>query len=299
MEKSRIIQGLMRIDSIDEQGLYELIRFDLDNGIRIFDLADIYGDGEAERKLGRVLAAHPELRKEMVLQSKVSIRRGEGGNYYDLSHSHIKEGVEGILSRLGVDHLDILLLHRPDIFLDAKEVDKAFEELREEGKVARFGVSNFSAGAIDYLLQEVKTPIEFNQVQLGLGHVPMIAEAFNFNVNNEDGLSKSLDSFFYMKKKGIGIQAWSPFMVGFFEGSLFDGYRYPRINEALGRMAEKYQSSKCAVATAFLLRLDPSLCVVTGSLNPEHVRECLDGEKIELSKEDWYYLYRESGHSLP
>ena len=299
MQHSRIIQGLMRVDSISDEQLYDLIRFDLEKGIDFFDLADIYGGGEAERKVGRILEAHPELRSRMLLQSKVSIRRDERGGYYDLSYKHIKEGVDGILERLGTDHLDSLLLHRPDIFIEPDEIAKAFAELHRENKVRHFGVSNFSKGAIEYLSASLRQPIEYNQVQLGVGHLPLVAEVLNFNMQNNEGTSKTEDTFFYLKKNGIRIQAWSPFIVGFFEGSLFDEGKYPQINAALNVLAEKYQTSKCAIATAFLLRLDKNLSVITGSLNPEHVQECLDGEKIELSKPDWYYLYHESGHMLP
>ena len=299
MKQSRIIQGLMRIDAISDDQLFDLIRFDLDRGVYFFDLADIYGNGEAERKVGRVLEAHPELRPEMFIQSKVSIVRGKQDNYYDLSYDHIKEGVNAILDRLGIDYLDSLLLHRPDIFMDAEEVAKAFDELYEEGKVRHFGVSNFSKETIDYLSAAAKRPIEYNQVQLGIGHMPMLAEAMNFNMENTEGTSKTEDTFFCMKKKGIQIQAWSPFLVGFFQGSLFDASRYPEINDALSQMADKYQTSKCAVATAFLLKLDKNLHVITGSLNVDHVQECLDGESLDLSKEDWYVLYRKAGNMLP
>ncbi len=74
---------------------------------------------------------------------------------------------------------------------------------------------------------------------------------------------------------------------------------HPQINGALRALSEKYQTSKCAIATAFLLKLDKDLCVITGSMDPGHIQECLDGERVPLSKEDWYFLYRESGHMLP
>ena len=299
MKQSRIIQGLMRIDSISDGQVYDLLCFDLERGISFFDLADIYGGGEAERKVGRVLKAHPELREKMFIQSKVSIYRAEGGNYYDLSRDHILTGVNEILERLGISYLDSLLLHRPDILMEADEVAEAFDILQKQGKVRHFGVSNFSAGAMRYLANRLRQPIEYNQVQLGLGHMPMVSEALNFNMDNHEGTSRSEDTFFYMKKHSIQIQAWSPFLVGFFQGSLFDDGRYPDINRALWEMANKYQVSRCAIATAFLLKLDKDLHVVTGSLNPDHIQECLDGEKIDLSKEDWYFLYRASGNMLP
>ena len=107
------------------------------------------------------------------------------------------------------------------------------------------------------------------------------------------------DLFFYLKRKGICIQCWSPFQYGFFEGSIFDEEKYPLINEVLDKYAKKYQTSKCAIATQFLLMLDKKLLVITGSTNINHIKEALDGEKIIITKEDWYNIYRETGHMLP
>lgn len=300
MKKSRIIQGLMRLDNIDESRLYDIVKYDLDHGVYFFDLADIYCRGESEAKLGRVLKAHPELRKQMFIQTKGSIRFSpEVGGYYDLSYEHIKQAVYESLDRLGIDYLDSFLLHRPDIFIDADEVAKAFNELYEEGKVKHFGVSNFSKEMIEYISQNLKQKIEYNQVQLGVGHMPMVDEVFNYNTNFDEAISRSSESFFYLKRKGIIIQAWSPFIVRFFEGSLFDENKFPEINKTLDKFASKYNTSKCAIATAFLLRLDKDLLVITGSMNLEHIQQSIDGESITLSKEDWYAIYKECGHKLP
>lgn len=300
MKKSRIIQGLMRLDNVDESRLYEIIEYDLDHGIYFFDLADIYCRGESEAKLGRVLKAHPELREKMFIQTKGSIRFSpETGGYYDLSYEHIKEAAYDSLDRLGIDYLDSFLLHRPDIFIDADEVAKAFNELYLEGKVKHFGVSNFPKEMIEYISKDLKQRIEYNQVQLGVGHLPMVSEVFNYNTNFDEGISRSSEAFFYLKRKGIIIQAWSPFIVRFFEGSLFDENKFPEINRALSKYAEKYHTSKCAIATSFLLRLDKDLLVITGSMNLEHIQQSIDGENIELSKEDWYAIYKECGYKLP
>lgn len=299
MRQSRIIQGLMRTSNIDEEQLYEIIKFDLDNGIYIFDLADIYDNGGSEIKLGNVLRKHPELREKMCIQSKGSIRFYDRGGYYDLSYEHIIDAVNSSLDRLGISYLDCFLLHRPDIFMDAKEVARAFNELYEQGKVKHFGVSNFPKEAIEYLKKEVKQKIEYNQIQLGLGNTLLIDEIFNFNVNNDLAISKTSGTYFYLKENDIAIQAWSPYMVGFFQGSLFDNYKYPKINEVLEGFANKYHTNKCAIATAFILELNKDINVITGSLDINHIQESLDGENIELSKEDWYTIYKECGHNLP
>ena len=132
MKNSRIIQGLMRSTSLSDEALYDLILFDLEQGITIFDLADIYGDGEAEKKLGRILSLHKELRDKMFIQTKCSIVK-DTDTYYDLSYKHIMESVYQSLERLNITYLDSLLLHRPDILMDVKEIKKAFLELKEKG----------------------------------------------------------------------------------------------------------------------------------------------------------------------
>lgn len=299
MKKSRIIQGLMRIDSVSEEELYKIIRFDLDNGIYFFDIADIYGHGEAESKLGRVLKAHPELRKEMFIQTKGGIISGNIEGYYDFSYRHIKEAIDASLYRMNINYIDSYLLHRPDIFLDSEEVSKAIGEAIKENKIKHFGVSNCSKEIIEYLKDSLPIDIEYNQIQLGLGHMNVIEETFNFNMKNNEGTSYTEDTYFYMKRKGIKLQAWSPFLVGYFEGSIFEEERYPKLNKALNDMKEKYNTSKCAIATAFILMLNKDITVITGSLNIDHIKECLDGENITLSKEDWYYLYKTSGSMLP
>ena len=299
MKKSRIIQGLMRTPNVSEEKLYEVIKYDLDHGIYIFDTADVYEGGGSERKLGNVLKKHPELREKMFIQTKGSIRFTDEGGYYDLSYEHIKQAVYDSLERLGIDYIDSYLLHRPDIFIDADEVARAFDELYKEGKVKHFGVSNFPKEAIAYISNKTKQKIEYNQLQFGIGHPYLVEEVFNFNTKNPGGVERTSGTYFYLKEKGIQIQVWSPYTVGMFESSLFDEVKHPEINAVLNKMAEKYHTSKCAIATAFILKLNKDICVVTGSLDPNHIQESLDGEDIELSKEDWYILYKQSGHILP
>ena len=295
---ARIIQGLMRIDRLSEDELYDLILFDLENGITIFDLADCYGDGEAEAKVGRVLSAHPELRDKIFIQTKCSIVRGVN-KYYDLSYEHIMESVYASLKRLNIDYLDSLLLHRPDILLDPVEIKKAFLELKEKGLVRHFGVSNFSKEAIEYLNSEVDGFIEVNQIQLSLGQMRLLEEELSFNMNTDEGVSHTNGTFFYLKRKGIEIEVWSPFLAGFFDGSIFDDARFPNLNAKLWELSNKYHVSKATIATKFLLMLDINLKVVSGSLNKDHIKECLMAENFNMEKVDWYGLYLAAGKMLP
>ncbi len=294
----RIIQGLMRCLSISDDELYELIKYDLENGITVFDLADIYGNGEVELKIGRILKEHKELREKMFIQTKCSIIKSDEV-YYDLSYEHIISAVEKSLKRMNIEYIDSLLLHRPDIFIDAKEIKRAFIELKDKGLVKHFGVSNFSKEIIEYLNSEIDGMIEVNQLQLGLGQMRLIEEELNFNMNNEEGVSHTSSTFFYLKRKGIQIQAWSPFLVDFFDGSIFDEKRFPELNDKLAELAKKYNVTKPAIATNFLLMLDPKLMVVTGSMNKKHVMDAVMGCGFKMDKKDWYSLYKSTGKMLP
>ena len=127
---SEIALGCMRIASKSESQVSDLIHTALDEGINLFDHADIYGGGRSEQLFGEVLKKEPSLREKMILQSKTCIKPGIS---YDASKDYILSSTDGILNRLHTDHLDILLLHRPDALMDLKEVADAFAQLKKAG----------------------------------------------------------------------------------------------------------------------------------------------------------------------
>ena len=293
---SRIALGLMRISQKSVSEVEELIKKSLSLGINFFDLSDIYGRGKCEELVGEVLKNNPNLRDKMYIQSKVGIAFETIG--YDNSYDYIIEYTKKILKRLNTSYLDCLLIHRPDIFMDAIEVYNAIKYLKENKLIIDFGVSNFNTEEIKYL-KENNINIKYNQVSLGLGNTTMIDQVMYTNVPNTKVSKEADDLFFYLKRKNIIIQAWSPFQFGFFEGSIFDEEKYPIINQVLDKYASIYHTSKCAIASAFLLKLDKNLIVITGSTNINHIKEALDGENINLSRKDWYAIYKECGHILP
>lgn len=298
-QKGRVILGLMRLNDISSERLYDIISKAINMGIHYFDISDIYCNHDAERKLGSVIKAHPEIRKEMFIQTKCGIVRDTPGKtYMDLSYQHIIEAVDASLERMNLTYIDSLLLHRVDIFMDAHEVGMALNELRDTGKVFHFGVSNMDKEMIEYLSQELSFPFEVDQLQVSLGQPSLLSQTFNVNFpaqkpNLQDGL------FFYLKKKGITLQCWSPYQIGFFEGSIFDRKRLPKLNDKLDELARKYATSPCAIATSFLAMLTKDTQVITGSMNEEHIKETMEGVTLTMSKEDWYDLYVSTGNLLP
>ncbi len=139
-------------------------------GANFFDHANIYGRGRAEEIFGRVLKERPSLRDKIVIQSKCGIRWADDPpgtpQRFDFSRDHILESVDAILARLGTDHLEILLLHRPDPLWEGEEIAEAFQKLHLAGKVRYFGVSNQGRFQMEYLQSFLPEPLVANQVEM-------------------------------------------------------------------------------------------------------------------------------------
>jgi len=170
-----LIQGLMRTTHLSADELINLLDYDLENGLTYLDTSDIYADGYCETLLGEAFAARKDLRGNFTLQSKGGIRRSSKGfTFYDFSKEYIIKAADESLKRLKTDHLDYYLLHRPDTLFEPEEVAAAFDELKQSGKVNRFGVSNMSKSQLEYLREYVRQPIEVNQLQFSVAHTLLI-----------------------------------------------------------------------------------------------------------------------------
>lgn len=297
-KRSPLILGLMRMNDVTVEELEELLFFAKDNGIDYLDVADVYSRGSAEDVLGQVFKLHPELRDAFFLQTKVGIVNKEGHTgYYDFSKEHIVTGFKESLQRLGLDHVDSLLLHRPDIFMDHEEVLSALRQLREEGLVQHFGVSNMDREQIEYLVGE-DIDFEVDQLQLGLGQLSLVSSTFNVNLpstfsTQSDGL------FFYLKKRKMYLQCWSPFQFGLFEGSIFRHPAMANCRIVLNQLSSKYRVSAPAIALAFLLNLGENVEVIVGGLKKDYLVTAIQARNLRLEKEDWYRLYLSTGNRLP
>lgn len=303
IQPSRVALGLMRLKDVTPERLAEVLKDSLAMGITELDIADIYLRGLSETKLGEAFQANPGLRDKFYLQTKVGILKNdaEGLCRYDFSYEHIIEGVNASLARLGTDHVDSLLLHRPDIFADANDIAKAFRELKAQGKVLSFGFSNFPVSMVDYVQSALGEDIHLGtaQYQLGLGHAALFADVFNENNHNPYAPNLDQNLYFYLKKHRIDLEAWSPMQYGFFKGSILKVPEAEGMRRVMAQMAEKYHTTLAGIATAFIVAPWDRIRVVTGSLNPDHIQEIVDGTKVSLSKYDWYTLYKASGNLLP
>jgi predicted oxidoreductase len=262
-------------------------------GITLFDTADVYGHGKAETALGEVLKASPGLRNKIVIQSKCGT--AEGGAL-DNSREHILGAVDGSLKRLGTDRLDILLIHWPDSLVEPEEVARAFDELQRAGKVRYFGVSNHSPWQIELLQKTVRQPLAINQIQLGLAHWYTHAGPLKGAVTHgEEGVA-TLD---YCRVHDIHVQAYSPLKAGNIRQppNLLNpaADATPEVRKAaqtLLDVANAHATTPAAVMLAWLLHHPARIAPIIGATKVEHVVENCAADHIELTRAEWYSLLR-------
>ncbi|MBQ9155900.1 MAG: aldo/keto reductase [Eubacterium sp.] len=295
---SKIIIGLMRTAEMDPAEIAELINTGLEEGINYLDTADCYTNGKAEDKLGQTFAANPGLREKVFLQSKCGIRNEEF-TWFDFSKEHILEAVDASLMRLKTDHLDCLLLHRPDALMEPEEIAEAFDILYAAGKVKNFGVSNQNPIMMDMIRKYVKYPIMTNQVQLSAAFTPSLNAGFNVNMENDHAIMRDGGLFEYCRLHDIVIQAWSPYQYGYFQGVFLGSDKYPKLNQVLNRMAEEKGVSAAAIALAWVLKYPGRTQAVTGTTKPARIRDAAKATEVTLTKKEWYEIYLSAGNELP
>ena len=292
---SAISLGCMRMSGLDKKRVDAIMDTALERGINFFDHADIYGKGMAEKVFGDYLKRNKNAREKMFIQTKCAIHDGQ----FDFSKEHILKSVDGSLERLGVDYVDVLLLHRPDTLMEPEEVSEAFDALKASGKVRYFGVSNQNMMQMELLKTCVKQPLIANQLQFSVTEAGMVTSGMNVNMKNPESVMHDGSFLEYSRIKNITIQAWSPFQYGFFEGNFVDSDKYPELNKVLAEIGEKYGISKTGVAAAWILRHPANMQVIVGTMNPEHLQDICDASDVVLTRQEWYDIYRAAGHKLP
>ncbi|BDS62456.1 TPA: aldo/keto reductase family oxidoreductase [Streptococcus pneumoniae] len=297
-ELSEIVLGMMRIKDKSVKEVEELVETALSVGINAFDLADIYGRGRCEELLGLVLKNRPDLREEMWIQSKCGIRIEEF-TYFDFSKDYIIKSVDGILQRLKIDHLDSLLLHRPDALMESDQVAEAFDLLYKQGKVRDFGVSNQNPMMMELLKKDVKQPLAVNQLQLSAAFTPGFESAFHVNMEDSQAAMRDGSIFEYCKLHDVVIQAWSVLQFGYFKGNFVGNEKFQALNQVLDRLAIKYGVTSSTIAISWILRYPAKMQAVVGTTNPKHLREVSRAANFSLTRKEWYEIYLAAGNNLP
>lgn len=255
----------------------QLIDACLENGIRSFDHADIYGDYTTEAEFGEALKEMPSLRSELRIISKCGIqmvtpnRSAHEIKSYNTSAAHIISSVDQSLRNFGTDHLDLLLIHRPDPLLHPVEVASAIDHLKQQGKVLQFGVSNFLPHQVDMLMNY--TSVEYNQTEIS---ILQLAAFLNGTLEN------------CIKHKIIPM-AWAP--LG---GGAFDDDTHPRFRSIMGAatlLASKYECGVNEILITWLHTHPSGILPVIGTTKIERLIQAKNAASIQMEREDWFKLW--------
>jgi predicted oxidoreductase len=295
LEVPVVAVGCMRINTLEKNDAERFVQTALEQGANFFDHADIYGGGACEEIFADAIHMNAEVREKIILQSKCGIRKG----MFDFSKEHILHSVDGILKRLNTEYLDTLLLHRPDALVEPEEVAEAFDILESSGKVRHFGVSNQKPMQIQLLQKYVKQPLVANQLQLSITNANMISNGVNVNMENDSAIDRDGSVLDFCRLNDITIQPWSPFQYGFFEGVFLGNEKFPELNQKIDEIAARYEVSNTTIAIAWLLRHPAKMQPVIGTMNVDRLIECCNASEIDLSREEWYEIYRAAGNILP
>ncbi len=255
----------------------------LDVGITTFDHADIYGDYSTETQFGQAFAKSGVQRERIQIISKCGIQyvgkaRDNKIKHYNYGKDYIIWSVEKSLKNLQTDYLDLVLLHRPSPLMRPYEIAAAIHQLKKDGKIRHFGVSNFTPSQIDLIHDRIKievNPIEFSLTQ----HSAM-----------QNG---SLD---HMTLKEITPMSWSPLGTVFKEQNKAS----LRIKKTLNSLTKKYNATEDQLLLAWVLKHPSKIHPVIGTTNKERMINAQKAIAIDLELEDWFSLLVASqGHKVP
>ena len=275
---SRIVYGMWRLGddkNTSPDHVRAKIDASLDQGITSFDQADIYGGYEVEEILGNALSGST-LRNKMEIVTKCDIIAPVGRyadarvKYYDTSRAHILASVDHSLRLMGIDHIDLLLIHRPDPLMDHHETGAALDEVIASGKVRSVGVSNFRHYDWELLQSAMKNQLVTNQIELSV----LAHDSF---VNGDVAFHQRI---------GTPLMAWSP-LAG---GALFSG-DHPDVMSALSNVASQNNVDETAVAIAWLLAHPSRILPVLGTNSLERIKSMSAAFDVRMDRQTWYEIY--------
>lgn len=279
LELSRLVYGMWRIaDDADTSPAHVQAKIEacLAQAITTMDQADIYGGYTAETILGGALKASPQLRDQIEIVTKCDIvapagrHSGARVKHYDTSAAHINASVEASLREMAIEHIDLLLVHRPDPFMDPDETGPALDALVASGKVGHIGVSNFKLHDWSLLQSRMSSQLATNQIEISLlSHEPF---------TNGDVA--------FLQERKISPMAWSP-LAG---GALFSSGNL-ELNAALTRMGREASVDPSAVAVAWLLAHPANILPVLGTNTLKRISQISDALKVPMDRQSWFELY--------
>ncbi len=288
---SQLVYGFWRANewSMKTDDVRAHLEFCMDLGISSFDHADIYGGYTCEAIMGAVLKDSPSLRDQMEIITKCGIklitpnRPTHTSKHYDTSYEHITWSAENSLKELSTDRIDLLLIHRPDPFIDPAEVARAFSELRQAGKVLNFGVSNFT-------IQEFKTLDSYLDF-------PLITNQLEISVSCLDSFDDGNISF--CQEGRVKPMAWSPLGGGGIFTALTE--KAQRIREKVSEIATQIGADSIdQVMLRWLMEHPVGIIPVLGTGKRERIAAAVKSCDMRLSREQWFDIWVASrGEDVP
>ncbi|MGE6177120.1 aldo/keto reductase [Aeromonas salmonicida] len=284
---SRLIMGYWRLMEwqLSPAALLDLMKYHLDLGVTTIDHADIYGGYQCEEAFGNALRLEPSLRDRMEIVSKCGIaltaKPEHALNHYNTGKAHIIASAEDSLRKLATDHLDLLLIHRPDPLMDADEVADAFISLKQAGKVKHLGVSNFSARQFELLQSRLPFPLVTNQLEIS-------------PLNQSTTLDGTLDLCQQLRIKPM---AWS--CLG--GGRLFDGQEYAPLRAELEQIRHEVGAQSIEqLVYAWVMMLPSQPLPLIGSGKRERIAAAVAAESIALTRQQWFRIRKAAlGYDVP
>ncbi|WP_297629912.1 aldo/keto reductase [uncultured Clostridium sp.] len=276
---SKIIQGFWRLGHWNQtpEETLNFMKSCIDMGITTFDTADIYLSETYQRE---AMNLDKTIRNQIEIVTKCGIKppieslfKDVTTPHYNSTKEHIVNSIDNSLIRLGVDYIDVALIHRPDFLMDPVEVADAFNTIKKQGKVREFGVSNFTPSQVNLLDSFYDGKLVTNQIEFSTLHTTPLSDG---------SLDQSL-------LKDMPIMAWSP-LAG---GKLFkdDCEQAMRVRACLNDLKEKYSAKSIdQLAYAWILKHPAKIMPIVGSSKILRVKTAISALDINLSHEDWYLI---------
>jgi aryl-alcohol dehydrogenase-like predicted oxidoreductase len=278
---------------VEEDAATACVRQALEEGITTFDTADVYANTAAESVLGRALKG--ERREGLEIFTKVYFPTGPGAhNDHGLSRKHIMESIDGSLTRLGTDYVDLYQAHRYDYETPLEETMEAFADVVRMGKALYIGVSEWRAEelrAAHALARELRIPLVSNQPQYSMLWRVIEAEVVPTS-----------------QELGIGQIVWSPIAQGVLTGKYLPGQAPPAGSRAtddkggadmisrwmeddvlervqrLRPIAEGVGLTPAQLAVAWVLQNDNVSAAIIGASRPEQVTDNVKAAGVKLDE---------------
>jgi predicted oxidoreductase len=264
-------------------------------GYTHFDTADIYCRGMCEQALGKTLKQVKGMRATITIATKCGIRfvrepKPDSVQRYDFSADHILWSCENSLKNLQVDTIDLYYLHRPDLLMQPEEVAGAFEKLKKAGKVREFGVSNFLPSTLDLLQKALPFKIAAHQIKIHPAHLPPL-----FDGTLDQCLSQKITCLGYSPVAGGWLGTGHVL-----DKSAADYESKKRLQDVVDAVADEMGVSRSVAAVAWVMKHPAKIVPIIGSNNPQHIKDAVKADEVEMTREQWYRILQASrGSPLP